>query len=218
MRRFCSSTEANGSSMSRISASTASARARPTRWRMPPDSSCGYLCSAPTRPTSAMYLRATSSRSSFATWRSSRPKATLRRTVAPGQQREVLEHEGALRSRSRHRLAVDQDLALGRLEQAGDDLERGRLAAAGRPEQGRQLAAREIEVDALERPEVVEHLADPAQADGRRGGRAQRDGLGPLDRSWHGYLPALSPSAADRAGRTGSRAFAAASPRRSRRR
>ena len=65
----------------------------------------------------------------------------------PGQQREILEHESSLGAWARNRPAVDQHLALGRLEQAGDDLERGRLAAAGRPQQGRQLTAWKVEVD-----------------------------------------------------------------------
>ncbi len=42
---------------------------------------------------------------------SSRPKATLRMTVGPGHQREILEHESALGARAGHRLAVDLDLA-----------------------------------------------------------------------------------------------------------
>ena len=41
--RVIASSAPNGSSMSSTSASWASARARATRWRMPPDSSCGRL-------------------------------------------------------------------------------------------------------------------------------------------------------------------------------
>src|SRR5919112_1907785 len=51
---------------------------------MPPDSSCGYLSSKPESPTSAMYLRAMDWRSAFPMPLSSRPKATLRMTVAHG--------------------------------------------------------------------------------------------------------------------------------------
>ena len=39
--RVCASSAANGSSSSSSSGSTTSARAMLTRWRMPPDSSCG---------------------------------------------------------------------------------------------------------------------------------------------------------------------------------
>jgi hypothetical protein len=49
-----SSTAETGSSIIRMSALTAMARARPTRWRMPPDSWCGKLCSKPERPTASM--------------------------------------------------------------------------------------------------------------------------------------------------------------------
>ena len=42
MSRVMASSAPNGSSMSRTSASCASARASATRWRMPPESSCGW--------------------------------------------------------------------------------------------------------------------------------------------------------------------------------
>ena len=51
--RVISSSAPNGSSISRMRGSPSSARAIDTRWRMPPDSSCGSACSQPARPTSA---------------------------------------------------------------------------------------------------------------------------------------------------------------------
>ena len=49
VRVWASSAE-NGSSSSSTAGSTASARAMPTRWRMPPESWCGYLPSKPASP------------------------------------------------------------------------------------------------------------------------------------------------------------------------
>src|SRR5438105_6435165 len=51
--RVISSSAPNGSSISRICGSLTSALAMDTRCRIPPDSSCGYECSQPLRPTSS---------------------------------------------------------------------------------------------------------------------------------------------------------------------
>ena len=91
--RVIASSAANGSSISRIWRSWASARARATRWRMPPDSSCGRF--PPARPG------ARASRSSSAC-RGARlaDAAQLQRQLdvlprgQPGKERGVLEHEG----------------------------------------------------------------------------------------------------------------------------
>ena len=56
-------------------------------------------------------------------------------------------------------VAVDQDLARGRLLEAGDHPQRRRLAAAGRAEQGEELALRDLEVELAHRDEVAELLA-----------------------------------------------------------
>ena len=53
--RSPASSEANGSSSSTTSGSMASARARATRWRSPPDSSCGYERARSARPTSSRH-------------------------------------------------------------------------------------------------------------------------------------------------------------------
>src|SRR5262245_56970125 len=50
--RVISSRAPNGSSINKMRGSETSARAIATRWRMPPDSSCGSACSRPARPTS----------------------------------------------------------------------------------------------------------------------------------------------------------------------
>ena len=92
----------------------------------------------------------------------------------PGHQREILEHEGALRSRRADRLAVDRDRAGVGLDQPGDDLEQRRLAAAARAEQAGQLAARKVEVDAAQRLDVAVDLADAAHLDDRIDWRGHR--------------------------------------------
>src|SRR5919106_3812256 len=51
--RVWASRAEKGSSINSTAGSTASARAMPTRWRMPPESWCGYFCSKPHRPVSS---------------------------------------------------------------------------------------------------------------------------------------------------------------------
>ena len=55
--RVISSSAPNGSSISRRRGPPSSARAIETRWRMPPDSSCGNEFSQPARPTSSINSR-----------------------------------------------------------------------------------------------------------------------------------------------------------------
>ncbi len=59
----------------------------------------------------------------------------------PRVEREALEDDGDAGVQARERLAVVEDLALGRLDEAGEDAEDGRFAAARRAEQGDDLAA-----------------------------------------------------------------------------
>src|SRR5215467_5821848 len=82
--RVCASSALNGSSMSRIAGSMASARARLTRCCMPPDSWCGNCSLAAPSPTSLSNDWARSPR-----WRrgmpcSSRPNSTLARADRHG--------------------------------------------------------------------------------------------------------------------------------------
>ena len=53
-------------------------------------------------------------------------------------------------------LAADDDPSRGRPVEAGDQPQRGRLAAARRAEERDELAARDVEVDAVERDDVAE--------------------------------------------------------------
>ena len=70
----------------------------------------------------------------------------------PGKQRVLLEHEGdVVRHRPAHGLAGDVHCAGGRRHQAADDVEQRGLAAAARPDQAEQLAARDVERGVAER-------------------------------------------------------------------
>ena len=75
--RVCASIDANGSSISSTSGSTASARARPVRCCMPPESWYGYAFSKPFRPTSSMKRGTFSSISRFGAPAIWSPYATL---------------------------------------------------------------------------------------------------------------------------------------------
>ena len=84
------------------------------------------------------------------------------------EQRVVLEHEADLALAHvlvGRVLAVEQDAAVGRVLEAGDDAQQRRLAAARRAEQRDELAGRELEADIVERDEVAERLADVADFD-----------------------------------------------------
>ena len=83
--RISGSSAENGSSMSRMSASVANARARPTRCCMPPESSWGYLSRHSARPTSSSFSATIRSRSALPMPRSSRPKPTFSWTVRQGR-------------------------------------------------------------------------------------------------------------------------------------
>ena len=68
-----------------------------------------------------------------------------------------------------HHAIAEEDLPAGRLDETGDQAQRGGLAAAGRPEQADQLPMLDLERDAVERGLVAEALREPAQDDRRHG-------------------------------------------------
>ena len=74
----------NGSSISSASGSTASARAKPTRWRMPPDSSLGKADSKPSSPIRSITRSALARRTSAATSRACMASSTFCCTVSQG--------------------------------------------------------------------------------------------------------------------------------------
>ena len=137
VRVWASSAE-NGSSMSSTAGSTASARAMPTRWRMPPDSWCGYLSSKPSSPVMAM--NAPRALGPLRRGAAPAPRGRTRRSLhrAPRKQRELLEDRRRER-RGRRRRSPSKRPRPRRRQKPGDDAEQRRLAAAGRPEHGDEL-------------------------------------------------------------------------------
>ena len=130
--RVMASTAANGSSISSTVGLLASTRATAARWRMPPESWCGYLFSKPLRPTSSTKRWVIASRSSFGRPLSRRPELDVGGRRLPRQQRVFLEHHAAIGAGPGHLAARHDDLARGRPVEAGDDAQEGRLAAARR--------------------------------------------------------------------------------------
>ena len=69
----------------------------------------------------------------------------------PGKQREFLEHRPAIRPRPGHGRALDAHRAVARRHEAAHDVEKRRLAAAGRPEDRDELALGDIERNVAQR-------------------------------------------------------------------
>ena len=128
----------------------ASARAMPTRCFMPPEISIGRLSLACAICTSSRLCMVQS-------WRSLRDLVAREHLVdgeahvvvdgEPGQQRVVLEHHGAIGPGLVDLLVLEQHRAARDVEQAGDDVEQGRLAAAGMADDGDVLALLDAEID-----------------------------------------------------------------------
>ena len=99
----------------------------------------------------------------------------------PGEQRVFLEHDAAIRTGPVNGLAVETDLAVGGIDETGDQVEQGGLAAPRRADHADHLARRDLERDVLEGPggRAVgggEDLRYPLDFDQRGGpcGRARR--------------------------------------------
>src|SRR5262249_23620547 len=65
--------------------------------------------------------------------------------------RVLLKHIEHVRRRTFNLAIVEENRPRRRIDQAGDNLQQRRLAAAGRTDDGDETAARDIEVDAVER-------------------------------------------------------------------
>ena len=132
----------NGSSISSTSASCDSARASATRWRIPPDSSCGRFLANSLRCTSSSSSSTRTLRSSFGTLRSLSARSMLPRAVSHGN------------SAASWNISVVRPFDLdgpgrGAVE-AGEDVEQRALPAPGRAEQAHELARRDVERHAVE--------------------------------------------------------------------
>jgi hypothetical protein len=78
-------------------------------------------------------------------------------------ERVVLEDHGeiaVLRCDVVHDTVADVDLTAARFLQPGDDAQRGRLAAARRPEQNEELAVVDLQVQIVKGRELAEALVD----------------------------------------------------------
>jgi len=88
--------------------------------------------------------------------------------VEVGEERVALKHRvdvPLVRRDLRHVCAVQDDATARRLLEARDHPERRRLAAARRPEQGEELGRRHVQVDGVDRDDVVEPLRQLLQLD-----------------------------------------------------
>jgi hypothetical protein len=94
------------------------------------------------------------------------PEGDVADGARPGQQRKILEHERPVGSGGGNRLPVNQNLAARRRNQPADDLEQGRLAAAGRPEEGCQLPLGKVDREIAQGFDVFVVLVDVADRNG----------------------------------------------------
>ena len=119
-----------GSSIRRILGWTTSARAKPTRWRMPPESSFGKADSKPSRPMRSIAFNARLRASSWATLFGPQTQLDIGEHGEPGKQRKALKHHGNPIDRTAHRLAKIAHFAAGGENEPGDDAQEGGFAAA----------------------------------------------------------------------------------------
>src|SRR4051794_29136411 len=78
------------------------------------------------------------------------PEAHVAERGAPRKKlREVLKHHTAIEAVAVHLLAADADLASGRRQKSGDQVEQGRLAAARRPDDAEEFGLVDLEACVL---------------------------------------------------------------------
>ena len=152
--RTLASSAPNGSSSSNTFGSTASARARATRWRWPPES-----CDGKRLPCASSWISFSSSSTrarisgSFGPLRTrqhAQAERDVLKHVQVPEQRVMLEGKTGLAlagGNVRHVLAVKQNLRVGRVGkfQTGDDAQQRRLAGTGRPQQRDEFAGLDLQ-------------------------------------------------------------------------
>ena len=142
--RVSASSAENGSSISSILGSMASARAMPTRCFMPPESCDRLLCSGAVEVHERRCTSARARESGCCDQSAMREEtAQARRCPSadePRHQRMALEDHGAVEARADDVLAVDDDDALARRLEPGQNVEDRRLAAAGMADDADELA------------------------------------------------------------------------------
>ena len=154
--RVMASRAPNGSSISRIRRSWARARARATRWRMPPESSWGRLVAKPSRRTSSSSSLGPGLAGGL---------ADARGGAGPARRCGSTLSQGNSAASWNIRVASPAgpfDPAGRRPVQPGDQVEQGALATAGRPDEADELARGHLERDPIEgrdrRPHLPVHL------------------------------------------------------------
>ena len=153
--RVSASSAPNGSSISRMSGSCTSARQMPTRCCMPPDSSRGIFALEAHEPDQLEEALARSELSGRNRFIMLERKQHVVEHARPRQQRRRLEDDAGLGARLAHRLAVDRDAARGRRDEAGDEPQQRRLAAARRPDEADELVAADRERDVGQRCHAI---------------------------------------------------------------
>ena len=157
----------NGSSMSSTSASCASARASATRWRMPPESSCGRFFANSVRLTSSRRSATRASSLLLGDLAELEGEVDVAGDGEPWEQRRLLEHQPGA--------PVDGCRPSRRPIEAGEDVEQRALPAARRAEQAHELALPDRERDLVERMDRVRGVAIDLAHVGERDGRFDDD-------------------------------------------
>ena len=157
--RSCASSAANGSSMSRISGSTISARAIATRWRIPPESLSGYASARSCKPMRARYVRSEVVAGALGDARDVQPEPHVLEHRLPRVDRVVLEHHRGGRVVG---ATVDRDVTGRRAQQPGDDPQERRLAAPRRADDRDELALGDVEVEGPQSSHAGAGLPEPA--------------------------------------------------------
>ena len=106
--RISGSSAEKGSSISKISASVANARARPTRCCMPPESWCAYLWPQACRPTSSSFSATILARCAAGMPLSSSPRPTFSLTVRQGSSANCWNTMATRVVRKRRRVVASQ--------------------------------------------------------------------------------------------------------------
>ncbi len=162
----------SGSSNMTIAGSSTSARAKPARLRIPPESSFGIFSSASARPDLAQAAVDDLADLVLAlVGVLAQREGDVVEDVHRAEQGAVLEQQAELLAHLeqlvvghvRDRLAVDEHVARVRVEQPDDVLDQHRLAGSRRAEHHRDLVVGQAEVEAVEDPraaELLDHVDD----------------------------------------------------------
>ena len=169
--RMLGSSAENGSSISTILGSTASARAIATRWRSPPESMEGYLLRVAGEANEAQQLGG--ARPAPLLVARAEPQFRAEQHVvergAPGNEPRRLEHERDFRPGVAWSAPIDGDAPDVDVEQAADHPQQGGLSAAGRAQDANEFATPNVEAQTVINPFFAKRDADVLKRDDRVG-------------------------------------------------